>query len=355
MALALVRPDEALVHVPREHRHVRVQNRVERRHRRRGRSRENRAGQPRIRVGEEQLRKDPVRLRTLEAGHDERAAQPDHRSRDVQRHQIDGRRGTEQLDRLPVDRRVVPDHHVRLEDDAERKRDRHPDPHARGEEALRSREREQVGPLFRDGPPQFQRTPEELVGEHERPHPDRDVHPDPLQHVGPIDRPEPTGHQVHRRNDQQDECAGFEADPVSGRHVYDVAEPLRLDLDVKDREDHRNDGNRDAHGIGLVEVGQHVGWRHISERLAQRPDARADHVRDRPYQQRPGSRRPKADAVRVEEATGAEERERGVEGRDDRQIEDDEARLPPVEQKVLHVPGHAPVRDDTEHDRQREV
>jgi hypothetical protein len=74
VGLAPVRRHVALVHVAREHRHVRVQDRVERGHGGGGGARENEAREPCGRVREEQLGEDAVGKR--EPGHRERPPSP---------------------------------------------------------------------------------------------------------------------------------------------------------------------------------------------------------------------------------------------------------------------------------------
>ena len=135
--LAPVPRDVALVHVPREHGHVGVKDRVQGGHGRGRGAGEDQAGQPRGCVAEEEFREDPVRLRQV--GENQSAAEPHERHRDEQGHQVDGGGGAEDLERSVGGGREVADHHVRLEDDSEGKSDRHADPHSRGEEALRTR------------------------------------------------------------------------------------------------------------------------------------------------------------------------------------------------------------------------
>ncbi len=144
-------------------------------------------------------------------------------------------------------------------------------------------------------------------------------------------------------------------DAPPGGHVDDVAEPLCLHLDVEDREHDRDDGHGHAHDLGLVEVGEHVGRRDVAERLAERPDARADHVGDRPDQERPGAGRPEPDPLGIEEPAGAQEREGRVEGRDHGQVEDEEPRLAPVEEEVLQVHRHLLVGYHAQHERDQEI
>ena len=240
---------------------------------------------------------------------------------------------------------------MRLEDDPERKDDDHPEPHARSEEALRSRKSEKIGPLRRHSLPQLNRAAEQLEGEHQRAHPHGDVHPHALNHVCPVHRPQPARDQIARRDHEQNQRAQFERDPIARRDREDVAEARRLDLNVEDREHDRDDGRRHPNPVRLVEIGQHIRGRDVAERLAERPDPAPEHVGDPADEHRPRARGPEPDPVRVEEPARTEEGERGVVGGDDRQVEDDEPGLPPVQKEVLQVHRHAPVRDGPQHDR----
>ena len=95
-------------------------------------------------------------------------------------------------------------------------------------------------------PPQFEGAPEQLEGQNQGPDPHRQVHPDPLDHVGPIDGPKPARHQVSGGNDQEDESPHLKGNPVPGSHREDVPQSLGLDLDVEDGEEDGDDGDKDS-------------------------------------------------------------------------------------------------------------
>ena len=296
-----------------------------------------------------------IRSGMSRSGHRHRAAEADERSRDIERHQVDRRRCPERLQRLRVDRRVVADEHVGLQDDAERQRDGHPDPHAGSKEPVGSGQLEQVGALRGDFPPELERPAEQLVREHDRADPDGGVHPDPLQHVGPVDRPQPARDQVERSHYQQQQRPDLERDAPAGGDGDDVAEPLRLNLDVQDGEDDRYERDRDPYQFRLVEVREQVGRGDVAEHLAERPDTRAEDIGDGAGEHRPRAGRPEADAMRIEKAGRTEEGEGRMEGRDDGQVEDDETGLPAVQHEVLHVDRQAPVREHAEEEGHAQV
>ena len=242
-----------------------------------------------------------------------------------------------------------------LQDDAERQRDGHPDPHAGSKEPVGSGQFEQVRALRGDLAPELERPAEQLVREHDRADPDGGVHPDPLQHVGPVDRPQPARDQVERSHYQQQQRPKLERDAPSGGDGDDVAEPLRLNLDVQNGEDHRYESDGDPHEFRLVEVRQQVGRGDVAERLAKRPDTRAEDIGDSAGEHRPRARRPEADAVRVEEPGRTEEGEGRMERCDDGEVEDNETGLPAVEHEVLHVDRQAPVREHAEEEGHAQI
>ena len=69
-----------------------------------------------------------------------------------------------------------------------------------------------------------------------------------------------------------DERPGFVRNAFARGDRDDIAEPLRLDLYIKDREEHRHERHHDPDGLALVEVREReVGRRHVAELLAERP------------------------------------------------------------------------------------
>jgi hypothetical protein len=89
------------------------------------------------------------------------------------------------------------------------------------------------------------------------------------------------------------------------RDRKDVTQALSLHLYVEDCKKHRDQRRNHTYCLALVEIGEHVGRRDVTEPFSQRPDAAAEHVGDRADQYGPRSSVPEANTVCVEETARA--------------------------------------------------